>query len=51
MPLSQPLREAQVDFGYAYLEVAGELVQAALFVMTLPYSDAFFLQAYEVGRR
>jgi transposase len=46
LPLSHPPGEAQVDFGYAYVEVAGELVQAALFVMTLPYSDAFFMQAF-----
>lgn len=46
LPLNHPPGEAQVDFGYAYVEIAGELVQAALFVMTLPYSDAFFLQAF-----
>jgi transposase len=46
LPLSHPPGEAQVDFGYGYVDVAGELVQAALFVMTLPYSDAFFMQAF-----
>jgi len=42
VPLSQPPGEAQVDFGQAEVVVAGEQVTAAFFVMTLPYSDAFF---------
>lgn len=46
LPLSHPPGEAQVDFGYAYVDLAGERVQAALFVMTLPYSDALFMQAF-----
>ena len=46
LPLSHPPGEAQVDFGYAYVEVDDEIVQAALFVMTLPYSDALFMQAF-----
>jgi len=46
LPLSHPCGEGQVDFGYAYVDLAGERVQVALFVMTLPYSDAFFMQAF-----
>ena len=46
LPLSRPPGQAQVDFGYAYVDLAGEREQVALFVMTLPYSDAFFLQAF-----
>lgn len=46
LPLSHPPGEAQVDFGYAYVDLAGERVQVALFVMTLPYSDAVFVQAF-----
>ena len=46
LPLSHPPGGAQVDFGYAYVEVADELIQAALFVMTLPHSDAFLMQAF-----
>ena len=42
VPLSRPPGEAQVDFGRAEVVVAGEPVTAAFFVMTLPYSDAFF---------
>jgi len=46
LPLAHPPGEAQVDFGYAYVDLAGERVQVALFVMTLPYSDALFMQAF-----
>lgn len=46
LPLSHPPGWAQVDFGYAYVDLAGERVQVALFVMTLPYSDAVFVQAF-----
>lgn len=46
VPLSHPPGEAQVDFGFAEVVIAGEEVTAALFVMTLPYSDAFFVRAY-----
>ena len=42
VPLSQPPGAAQADFGEAEVVVAGERVTAAFFVMTLPYSDAFF---------
>jgi transposase len=46
LPLSHPPGEAQVDFGYAHIDLAGERTQVALFVMTLPYSDAIYLQAF-----
>jgi len=46
VPLSHPPGEAQVDFGFAYVDVAGERQQVALFVMSLPYSDAVFIQAF-----
>ena len=46
VPLSQPPGEAQFDFGEATVEIDGVRVKAALAVMTLPYSDAFFVSAY-----
>ena len=46
LPLSHPPGQAQVDFGYAYVDLAGEREQVALFVMTLPYSDALYIQAF-----
>lgn len=46
VPLSHPPGEAQVDFGFAYVDLAGERCQVALFVMTWPYSDAIFMQAF-----
>ena len=46
MPLSHPPGRAQFDFGEATVEIAGERRKAALAVMTLPYSDAFFVSAY-----
>lgn len=46
VPLSHPPGEAQVDFGFAYVDIAGERQQVALFVMSLPYSDAVYLQAF-----
>jgi transposase len=42
--LSHPPGKAQVDFGHGYVEVDGDLIQAALSLMTLPYSDA--MQAF-----
>jgi transposase len=39
--------EAQVDFGYALVKVSGILRKVAFFVMVLPYSDAFFVMAFE----
>jgi len=46
VPLTQPPGEAQADFGHAEVVVAGERVTAAVFVLTLPYSDAFFCCAF-----
>jgi len=46
LPLSHPPGEAQVDFGYADVWLNGELTKVALFVMTLPYSDAIYFQAF-----
>ena len=46
LPLSHPPGEAQVDFGFADVWLEGELTKVALFVMTLPYSDAIFMQAF-----
>ena len=47
MPLIHRPGEAQVDFGYALAKVSGELRKVALFIMALPYSDAFFVTAFE----
>jgi transposase len=47
MPLIHRPGEAQVDFGYALAKVSGELKKVALFIMALPYSDAFFITAFE----
>jgi transposase len=46
VPLSQPPGEAQFDFGEATVVIAGEQRKVAFAVMTLPYSDAFFVSAY-----
>jgi len=46
LPLSHPPGQAQVDFGHGYVDLAEERIQAALFVITLPYSDAFYIQAF-----
>ena len=35
LPLSHPPGEAQVDFGFADVDLAGERTKVALFVMTL----------------
>ena len=47
MPLKHPPGEAQVDFGYALVKMAGVLRKVAFFVMALPHSDAVFVKAYE----
>jgi transposase len=47
MPLNHKPGEAQVDFGYALAKVSGVLRKVAFFVMVLPYSDAFFVMAFE----
>ena len=46
VPLVQLPGEAQVDFGEAQVIIAGAKVTAALFVLTLPHSDAFFVAAF-----
>lgn len=46
LPLSHPPGEAQVDFGEATIRLAGQETKVALFVMTLPYSGAIFVQAF-----
>ena len=46
VPLLHPPGWAQVDFGYAEIHLAGEQTKVAFFVMTLPFSDAFFVCAF-----
>jgi transposase len=46
MPLSQPAGQAQVDFGEAVVLLKGKQTKVAYFVMSLPYSDAFFCQVF-----
>ncbi len=47
VPLHHRPGEAQVDFGFALVKVAGVLRLVPFFVMALPYSDAFFVMAVE----
>ena len=47
VPLSHPPGWAQVDFGEAEIYLAGERTKVHFFVMTLPFSDAFFVCAFE----
>ena len=46
VPLSHRPGEAQVDFGEAEVTLDGRPATVALFVMTLPYSDATFVRAF-----
>lgn len=46
VPLAHPPGEAQVDFGQAEITLDGQAATVALFVMTLPYSDATFVAAF-----
>jgi transposase len=46
VPLSHPPGHAQFDFGEATVAIAGIETKVALAVMTLPYSDAYFVSAY-----
>lgn len=46
LPLSHPAGEAQVDFGFAEVVLGGVATQVAIFVLTLPYSDAVYCQAF-----
>ena len=45
--LSHRPGEAQVDFGHALVKVSGCLKKCPFFVMSLPYSDAFYVQVFE----
>jgi transposase len=47
MPLVHRVGEAQVDFGYALVKVAGVLRKVGFLVMVLPYSDVFFVMTFE----
>jgi len=47
MPLVHVPGDAQADFGYALVNIGGLLRKVAFFVMALPYSDAFFIMAFE----
>jgi len=46
MPLAHRPGEAQVDFGMATVLYRGQERKAAVFVMSLPYSDALFCQIF-----
>jgi transposase len=46
VPLAHPPGEAQVDFGEAEVTLDGRPTKVALFVMSLPYSDAIFCCAF-----
>src|SRR5512147_138941 len=46
VPLAHPPGEAQADFGEAEVTLDGRPTKVALFVMTLPYSDATFVCAF-----
>lgn len=39
--------ETQVDFGHALVKMSGVLRKICFFVTALPYSDVFFIRAYE----
>ena len=49
VPLAQPPGEAQVDFFEAVVKyrATGKLAKVHVFAMHLPFSDRFFLKAYE----
>jgi transposase len=42
VPLAHPPGEAQADFGHAEVVLDGQTAKVAVFVMTMPYSDAVF---------
>ena len=46
LPLIHPPGEAQVDFGEAKVKINGVVTKVAMFVMTLPYSGAMFVQVF-----
>ena len=47
MPLIHRAGEAQVDFGEALVKVSEDLRKVHFLAMVLPYSDAFFVVAFE----
>lgn len=47
IPLIHRPGEGQVDFGHALARIGGKLRKIAFFVMSLPYSDGFFVKAFE----
>ncbi len=47
MPLTLRPGEAQVDFFDALVKMGGSLRKVSVFLMALPYSDAFFMAAFE----
>ena len=46
LPLTHPPGEAQVDYGFAEVVLAGVATQVAVFVLSLPYSDAVYCQVF-----
>jgi transposase len=46
VPLDHPPGEAQADFGHAEVILDGQATKVAVFVMTMPYSDAIFTCAF-----
>lgn len=46
VPLAHSPGRAQFDFGEAAVRIAGAACKAHFAVMSLPYSDAFFMRAY-----
>ncbi len=46
VPLAHPPGHAQVDFGEAQAVIGGKRQKIAVFVMSLPYSDAAFVKVY-----
>ena len=46
LPLEHRPGEAQVDYGFAKVDLAGVETDVALFVMTLPHSGAVYLQVF-----
>lgn len=46
VPLVHEPGEAQADFGFALVKMAGTLRKVAFFALALPHSDAMFIAAY-----
>ena len=47
VPLIHRPGEAQMDFGFALAKINGVLKKIVFFVMSLPHSDAVYVQAFE----